>query len=183
MIMTVTELKQFVTTDVPNNVLEARLQALELLIRAYTNNNFQKRAFRAVAVAVADGNQLLVPGSTPFKAGDTLEITESELNTSLVTVSAVSNGSITVAEELYDESGVVLTKVVYPADVKQGVARMLQWQLDNGDKVGVQSETISRHSVTYFNMDGDNSTMGFPKSLLGFLKPYMKARFGQGLSI
>lgn len=183
MIMTVTELKQFVTTDVPNNVLEARLQALELLIRAYTNNNFQKRAFRAVAVAVADGNQLLVPGSTPFKAGDTLEITESELNAGLVTVSAVSNGSITVAEELYDESGVVLTKVVYPADVKQGVARMLQWQLDNGDKVGVQSETISRHSVTYFNMDGDNSTMGFPKSLLGFLKPYMKARFGQGLSI
>lgn len=183
MIMTVTELKQFVTTDVPNNVLEARLQALELLIRAYTNNNFQKRAFRAVAVAVADGNQLLVPGSTPFRAGDTLEITESELNAGLVTVSAVSNGSITVAEELYDESGVVLTKVVYPADVKQGVARMLQWQLDNGDKVGVQSETISRHSVTYFNMDGDNSTMGFPKSLLGFLKPYMKARFGQGLSI
>lgn len=183
MIMTVTELKQFVTTDVPNNVLEARLQALELLIRAYTNNNFQKRAFRAVAVAVADGNQLLVPGSTPFKAGDTLEITESELNAGLVTVSAVSNGSITVAEELYDESGVVLTKVVYPADVKQGVARILQWQLDNGDKVGVQSETISRHSVTYFNMDGDNSTMGFPKSLLGFLKPYMKARFGQGLSV
>lgn len=183
MIMTVTELKQFVTTDVPNNVLEARLQALELLIRAYTNNNFQKRAFRAVAVAVADGNQLLVPGSTPFKAGDTLEITESELNAGLVTVSAVSNGSITVAEELYDESGVVLTKVVYPADVKQGVARMLQWQLDNGDKVGVQSETISRHSVTYFNMDGDNSTMGFPRSLLGFLKPYMKARFGQGLSV
>jgi hypothetical protein len=181
--MTVTELKQFVTTDVPNNVLEARLQALELLIRAYTNNNFQKRAFRAVAVAVADGNQLLVPGSTPFRAGDTLEITESELNAGLVTVSAVSNGSITVAEELYDESGVVLTKVVYPADVKQGVARMLQWQLDNGDKVGVQSETISRHSVTYFNMDGDNSTMGFPKSLLGFLKPYMKARFGQGLSV
>lgn len=183
MIMTVTELKQFVTTDVSNNVLEARLQALELLIRAYTNNNFQKRAFRAVAVAVADGNQLLVPGSTPFRAGDTLEITESELNAGLVTVSAVSNGSITVAEELYDESGVVLTKVVYPADVKQGVARMLQWQLDNGDKVGVQSETISRHSVTYFNMDGDNSTMGFPKSLLGFLKPYMKARFGQGLSV
>lgn len=183
MIMTVTELKQFVTTDVPNNVLEARLQALELLIRAYTNNNFQKRAFRAVAVAVADGNQLLVPGSTPFKAGDTLEITESELNAGLVTVSAVSNGSITVAEELYDESGVVLTKVVYPADVKQGVARMLQWQLDNGDKVGVQSETISRHSVTYFNMDGDNSTMGFPKSLLGFLRPYVRARFGQGLRV
>lgn len=183
MIMTVTELKKYVQTTETNSVLEARLQALELLIRAYTNNNFQKRAFRAVAVAVASGNQLLVQGKHPFKAGDTLEITESEMNAGLVNVSAVSDGVITVPEELYDESGVVITKVVYPADVKQGVARMLQWQLDNGEKVGVQSETISRHSVTYFNMDGDNSSMGFPKSLLGFLRPYKRARFGQGLSV
>lgn len=183
MLMTVTELKELVQTTERNAVLEARLQALELLVRAYTNNNFQKRTFRAVAVAMADGNKLLVSGATPFKAGDTLEITESEFNAGLVTVSSVSDGAITVSEELYDEGGVVLTKVVYPADVKQGVARMLQWQLENGDKVGVQSETVSRHSVTYFNMDGDNSLMGYPKSLLGFLKPYKKARFGQGVCI
>lgn len=183
MIMTVDTLRQFVTTEETDQALEARLQALEMLIRGYTNNNFQKRPFRAVAVAVAEGNRLLVSGATPFKAGDTLEITESEFNGGLVTVAAVSDGAITVSEELYDESGVVITKVIYPADVKQGVARMLQWQLDNGDKVGVQSETISRHSVTYFNMDGDNSSMGFPKSLLGFLKPYKKARFGQGVSV
>ena len=65
----------------------------------------------------------------------------------------------------------------YPADIKMGVINMLKWDLENRDKVGIQSETISRHSVTYFNMDGDNSTMGFPKSLLGFLQPYKKARF------
>ena len=65
----------------------------------------------------------------------------------------------------------------YPADVKMGVVYMLKWDLENRDKVGIASETISRHSVTYFNMDGDNSTMGYPKSLLGFLKPYMRARF------
>ena len=183
MIMTVTELKKYIQTAETNSALEARLQAMELLIRAYTNNNFQKRAFRAVAVAIATGNQLVVQGRHPFKTGDTLEITESDLNVGLVNVSAVSDGVIMVSEELYDESGVVITKVVYPADVKQGVAKMLQWQFENGNKVGVQSETISRHSVTYFNMDGDNSTMGFPKSLLGFLKPYMKARFGQGVRV
>lgn len=181
--MSVEELRQHITTDTDDQVLEAQLQALELLIRAYTNNNFQKRAFRAVAVASADGNQLLVPSATPFKAGDTLEITESDLNAGLVNVEAVFDGSITVTEELFDESGVVITKVVYPADVKLGVVRMLQWQLDNGDKVGVQSETVSRHSVTYFSMDGDNAIMGFPKSLVGFLNPYRKARFGRGLSV
>lgn len=183
MLMTVAELRQFVTTDETDQVLEARLQALELSIRGYTNNNFQKRAFRAVAVAVAAKNQLICPTTTPFKASDTLEITESELNNGLVTIDSISGLVMSVREELYDESGVVITKVVYPADVKLGAARMLQWQLENGDKVGVQSETISRHSVTYFNMDGDNSTMGFPKSLLGFLRPYRKARFGQGLRV
>lgn len=63
----------------------------------------------------------------------------------------------------------------YPPDVKMGVVNMLKW--DIGKKVGIQSETISRHSVTYFNMDGDNSVMGYPKSLLGFLEPYKRARF------
>lgn len=183
MIMTVAELRQFVTTEETDTAIEARLQALELLIRGYTSNNFQKRPFRAVAVAVADGNRLRCPTAVPFKAGDTLEISEAEWNSGLVTVTAVDGQTVTVKEDLFDESGVVITKVVYPADVKQGVARMLQWQLDNGDKAGVQSETISRHSVTYFNMDGDNSSMGFPKSLLGFLKPYKKARFGQGVSV
>ena len=62
-------------------------------------------------------------------------------------------------------------------DVKLGVVNMLQWELENRSKVGIQSETISRHSVTYFNMDGENALMGYPKSLIGFLKPYMKARF------
>ena len=49
MIMTVAELKQFIATDEADKVLEAKLQALELLIRAYTNNNFQSRGFRIEA--------------------------------------------------------------------------------------------------------------------------------------
>ena len=76
-----------------------------------------------------------------------------------------------------DEELGLVTKVVYPIDVKLGVVNMIKWDINNRDKVGVQSETLSRHSVTYFNMDGDNSLMGYPKSLLGFLKPYIKARF------
>ena len=68
-------------------------------------------------------------------------------------------------------------------DIRLGVANMIKWHLDNGDKAGVSSETISRHSVTYFDMAGDNSTIGFPKALTGFLRPYKRARFGQGLSV
>ena len=70
MIMTVAELRQFVTTDgIDPALLEARLQALELLIRGYTNNNFQKRPFRAVAVAVADEGDAGLPYYYPLQRG------------------------------------------------------------------------------------------------------------------
>jgi hypothetical protein len=184
MILTVSELKQYITTDETDQVLEAKLQALELLIRAYTNNNFQIRAFRAVAVAVAEGNKLLFNSPVPFKVGDTLQITESDfMQDELVTVAAVEDSSITVSGELSDESGVVVTKVKYPTDVKMGVVNLMKWELDNREKVGVASESISRHSVTYVDQTGDNTIMGYPVALMGFLKPYRKARFGRGIRV
>lgn len=183
MIMTVAELRQFIETDESDQVLEAKLQALELSIRAFTNNNFQVRAFRAVAVSMPDHN-LLFNGTIPFRVGDTLQITESEyMPEALVTVASVVGNTVKVNEDLFDESGVVVTKVKYPQDVKMGVVNLMKWELDNRDKVGVASESVSRHSVTYFNMDGDNSSMGYPKALVGFLRPYTKARFGRGIRV
>ena len=182
MILTVAELRQYITTDEEDSVLEAKLQALELLIRAYTNNNFQVRAFRAVAVASSDGNRLLFNSPIPFKVGDTLHITESDfMQDALVTVSDVDDTSVTVSDEVIDESGVVVTKVKYPMDVKMGIVNLMKWELDNREKVGVASETISRHSVTYVDQTGDNTVMGYPVALMGFLKPYRKARFGRGI--
>ena len=184
MILTVSELKQYITTDETDQVLEAKLQALELLIRAYTNNNFQSRAFRAVAVAVADGNKLMFNSPVPFKVGDTLQITESDfMQDELVTVLTVDDSLITVSGELSDESGVVVTKVKYPMDVKMGIVNLMKWELDNREKVGVASESISRHSVTYVDQTGDNTIMGYPVALMGFLKAYRKARFGRGISV
>lgn len=183
MIMTVAELRQFVTTDETDRALEARLLALEMSIRAYTNNAFQNRGFRCVADI--RGGVFMSESLIPFDVGDTVMISQSDLQSDwLCTVKEVTDDTtFTVNEAVADDDCVLVTKVVYPADIKLGVANMLKWQLENGDKVGVASETISRHSVTYFNMDGDNSTLGFPKSLTGFLRPYMKARFGQGVRI
>ena len=184
MILTVSELKQHITTDETDQVLEAKLQALELLIRAYTNNNFQIRAFRAVAVAVAAENKLLFNSPVPFKVGDTLQLTESDfMQDELVTVVGVDDTSITVSGELSDESGLVVTRVKYPMDVKMGVVNLMKWELDNREKVGVASESISRHSVTYVDQTGDNTIMGYPVALMGFLKPYRKARFGRGIRV
>lgn len=179
MIISVEELRRYIQTDEDDQALGAWLQALESLIRRYTNNNFQARAFRHTA-EIRDGVFLL---STPplFHAGDTVEVGQSVYNEGLYTVKETADGTFTVLEDVRDEDLVLVTKVAYPADVKMGVVNLMKWELEKRDKVGIQSESISRHSVTYYNMDGDNTVMGYPKSLLGFLRPYMKARFGQGV--
>ena len=119
MIMTVDFLRRFIQTEEEDQALEARLQALELLIQGYCNNDFKRH---------------LIDGE-------------------------------------------------YPMDVKMGAVNLLIWDLDHRDKVGIQSESLSRHSVTYFNLDGTNSESGYPRAMLGFLKPYKRARFGQGLTV
>lgn len=173
MIISVEELKKYITTNKEDQVLEEMLQALEFSIRAYTNNNFQRRGIRSYGTF--EGG-FLYCDTSKLKDGDTVQISKSVLNEGLLVVEGMNEDGFPV-EGSIDEFEVFVTKVVYPADVKMGVVNLIKWDLQNRSKVGVQSETISRHSVTYFNMDGENSLMGYPKSLLGFLRPYKKARF------
>ena len=47
MIISAADLKQYIETEESDPVLEVKLQALESLIRKYTNNNFQLRSIRS----------------------------------------------------------------------------------------------------------------------------------------
>ena len=151
-----------------------KLLAVEQTIRAYTHNNFQNKGFRVVA-DIANG-AIVTTDPIPFCVGDTIQISNAQRNEGLFTVSAVDAQTITVSEELCAEAGVLVTKVVYPADVVACAVNLLEWEVNHRDKVGISSETLSRHSVTYFSMDGSNNVMGYPASLLGCLKPYRKVR-------
>ena len=155
--------------------IERKLKAIEQTIRSHTHNNFQNRDYRRIADIV--GGSFYVEALTPFEVGDTVQISESGLNKGLFTVATVEDCYFTVEESVKDEKDVLVTKVEYPADVIECAFDLLDWDLNHGNKVGIQSETLSRHSVTYFNMDGENSIMGYPRSLMGALRPYMKARF------
>lgn len=174
MIIALNIYKQLVPNDQQNDqVLEMKLQALELMVRKYTNNNFQNRNVRFECAS----NIQILDIQTPFlKVGDTVQISQSLYNDGLYVVNDTSNG-ITLDKPLFDEGKMLVTKIEYPSDVVMGVVELMKWEMNNRSKVGIASETISRHSVTYFNMDGDNSIMGYPKSLMGFLRPYIKARF------
>lgn len=115
-------------------------------------------------------------GSSPFlEIGDTVEINES-INEGIYTVEKIEAEMIRLDRKLYAAADNMVTKVVYPEAVKEGVLNMLQWELNMRSKTGIKSETLSRHSVTYFDMDAANSLDGYPVSLMGFLEPYYKAR-------
>lgn len=153
--------------------IEQKLNAAELMIRAYTHNNFQNRFVRFMADSL--GNRLLV-SSDYINVGDTVQITQSMVNDGLYTVVDVADDCIRLDKKLYKSRNLV-TKVEYPADVRVGVLNLVKWEIQNRNKAGIKSETLSRYSVTYFDMDANNQVMGYPVALLGFLKPYMKARF------
>ncbi len=155
--------------------IESKLRSIEQAIRAYTNNNFQDRGYR-VSAEIRDG-VFMSDTRIPFKVGDTVQLTQTTLNDGLYTVSFVDGLTFMVNEEVKDEACVLVTKIVYPDDVIDCCLNMLEWDLQYRGKVGIQSETLSRHSITYFNLGASEQVMGFPASLMGCLKAYKKARF------
>ena len=155
-------------------VLQKKLDGVEILVRKYTNNNFQNRNVRFTSDSVGT----VLNGSSPFlQVGDTIQISESRVNDGLYVLTAVDGVSVTVNRPLFTVNHNLVTKVEYPIDVQMGVINLMKWEVENRGKVGIKSETISRHSVTYFDLDSNNQVMGYPVSLLGFLELYKKARF------
>lgn len=174
MIISVERIKQLVNLDGwTDEKIKMKLDAIEQTIRAYTNNNFQNRGYRVTADIAGD---LFVTDKAPFMEGDTVQVSNSALNAGLYTVVAVDDTAFEVAEDVADENAVLITRIDYPADVVACCVNLMEWEVTMRQKVGIQSETLSRHSVTYADASGANQVMGYPASLLGCLKPYRKAR-------
>lgn len=175
MILSVEELMklpEFKSQDA--DFMKRKLDAVELLIRKYTNNNFQNKNIRFLADSVGT----MLNGSSSFlKDGDTIQISESRVNDGLYVIKQINESSLVVDRPLFSIDHNLVTKVEYPVDVQMGVINLMKWEITNRNKVGIKSESLSRHSVTYFDQDANNQVMGYPVSLLGFLEPYKKARF------
>ena len=177
--MSVEEAKEYIATTDTDKLLQIRMAAIERLIRGHTHNRFYTKPLERIEAFVR-GGVFLSDALIPFAVGDTVQVTKGDRaeDLGLYTIKEVTDDTtFTVNEPMPDIDNVKVTKVTYDENIKMGVVNLLRWEDANRDKIGIQSETISRHSVTYADTNGDNSVMGYPKALLGFLKPYMKARF------
>ena len=176
--MTVEELRRHMDTEEADQTLEDKLRGLELLIRGHTHNHFTVKHTGRLADIV--GGTFDLDEAADFEPGDTVLVSGIR-NTGLFTVATATGATFTVNEKTYDEIDAYVVKVEYPMDVKMGVVNLMKWEQERREKVGVQSETISRHSVTYTDQTADNTIMGYPAALMGFLQHYMQARFGEGV--
>jgi hypothetical protein len=171
MILSVDELKLRVQCSDFDSVIAAKLEAIEMVIRAYTNNNFQNRAIRFSG----HSDTFRLYGDTRyFAVGDTIQISASGVNDGLYTVTVVHDDRLEVDGNLFAIDYNLVTKVEYPADVVQCAVDLFNWKQTMGEKVGVKSETLSRHSVTY--EDSTALYMGYPVGILNGLLLYRKAR-------
>lgn len=172
MIITVMDLKEQVDCgNATDKQISIRLKAIESVIRAYTNNNFQQRGIRFAGYS----SGMNVYGEPQyFNIGDTVQISSSKVNDGLYQVTEVGADYIQLDEFLLESDYNLVTKIQYPADVIECAVDLYRWKQKNGDKVGVKSETISRHSVTY--EDSTTLFMGYPVGILNGLNLYRKAR-------
>lgn len=178
MILSVQEARNLI--DFPANWTDEKilrkLKAVEQTVRSYTNNNFQVRSVRGKFAIDENGlNGTAVQGFLP---GDTVQISGSMYNDGLYVIHTVMDDLLILENDvLFPEPSALVTKIHYPEDVMSACINLMEWEVKNRAKVGIQSETLSRHSVSYVQLTESNSVSGYPVSLLGCLKAYRKARF------
>ncbi|MFL2116278.1 hypothetical protein ACEN4P_01450 [Marinilactibacillus psychrotolerans] len=162
-------------------ILQEDIDAFEQSVRQLTNNNFQNTAVRFDNVALQEPNLIKVKDSIKgLRIGDTLEVNYSSYNDGLYKIEEIHEDSIKVAEESFlEESGrdLMITLVQYPADIKKGIKKLIEYDKKMANKAGIKSETISRMSTTYYDVTAAENTDGYPSNLLSFLMKYKKMRW------
>jgi hypothetical protein len=173
--------------EIDPTIDQEALDSYESSIRHLTNNNFQLAAAAARFYRLSIGDDDITVGIGDLaiiRDGDTLEVSDDGLNDgSLIVVEGVDAEARTVA---YSGASLIsgefrdsfVTIVRYPADVKEGVKRLIKYDMDMGSKLGIKSETVSRMSVSYYDVNSTESISGYPATLMDFVKKYEKMRWG-----
>lgn len=158
------------------------LDAFEQSVRKLTNNNFQNKRVRFEDITIEAPNIINVFGEVEgLRVGDTLEVNYTAYNDGLYVVEELTADSILIEGEPFisaNTTRAMATLVSYPADIKQGIKKMIKYDLDMVGKTGIKSRTVARMSETYHDVNANDNTEGYPASLLSFLEKYEKMRWG-----
>lgn len=163
------------------NITQEDLDAFETSVRELTNNNFQNTFVRLKNAEFVNENTILVRDEIRgLRVGDTVEVNYSHYNDGLFVIDQIDGKQITVQGVPFfvgNSGRTMITKVEYPADIKRGIKKLIEYDKAMAGKLGIKSETIARMSTTYYDVNAAENTDGYPSSLLSFLRKYEKMRW------
>lgn len=166
--------------------------AIETAIRELTNNRFYREingvpTVRYYNILINGDGRIGLSSSDALvgiRIGDRIELGGSRYNPELLTVEEIdtSDNVIKVKEEeellKEDTSGMFITLVHYPADVKQGAKELLSYKEKMKGTTGLKSVSMARVKQTYYDVNAENTVDGVPKSIFSFIDKYYRLSWG-----
>ena len=166
---------------IDDSITQDDLDAFEVAFRSLTNNSFQNKHIRFKDIEFVGENLIAVKDPiVGIKTGDTIEINYSHYNDGLYVVEEIAGKQIKVQGTPFfvaNTGGAMLTLVQYPADIARGIKKLIAYDKKMASKIGIKSESISRMSITYYDVNASENIDGYPASLLSFLTKYEKMRW------
>ena len=166
---------------IDDSITQDDLDALETSVRELTNNNFQNVHIRFKGIEFMANNLIAVKDTiVGLKVGDTIEVNYSHHNDGLYVIESIDGKQIKVQGTPFfvaNTSGSMLTLVQYPADVVRGIKKLIAYDKKMASKIGIKSESISRMSITYYDVNASETVDGYPAALVSFLQKYEKMRW------
>ena len=166
---------------IDDSITQDDLDAFEVAFRSLTNNSFQNKHIRFKDIEFVGENLIAVKDPiVGIKTGDTIEVNYSHYNDGLFVIEEIAGKQIKVQGTPFfvaNTGGSMLTLVQYPADVKAGLKKILSYNLKMADKIGIKSESISRMSTTYYDVNASETVDGYPAAMVSFLQKYEKMRW------
>ena len=166
---------------IDDSITQDDLDALEAACRSLTNNNFQNKHIRFKDIEFVGENLIAVKDPiVGIKTGDTIEVNYSHYNDGLYVIESIDGKQITVQGTPFfvaNTGGSMLTLVQYPADIARGIKKLIAYDKKMASKIGIKSESISRMSITYYDVNASENIDGYPAAMVSFLKKYEKMRW------
>ena len=166
---------------IDDSITQDDLDAFEVAFRSLTNNSFQNKHIRFKNIEFVGENLIAVKDPiVGIKTGDTIEVNYSHYNDGLFVIKEIAGKQIKVQGTPFfvaNTGGSMLTLVQYPADIARGIKKLIAYDKKMASKIGIKSESISRMSITYYDVNASENIDGYPASLLSFLTKYEKMRW------
>ena len=166
---------------IDDSITQEDLDAFEVAFRSLTNNSFQNKHIRFKDIEFVGENLIAVKDPiVGIKTGDTIEVNYSHYNDGLFVIEEIAGKQIKVQGTPFfvaNTGGSMLTLVQYPADIARGIKKLIAYDKKMASKIGIKSESISRMSTTYYDVNASETVDGYPAALVSFLQKYEKMRW------